>query len=114
MQQGIAAAWEGFKTWFGKKIDSLLPDIPDALRWLFKTGGASAPLAVGGYDEAMSLDMAPAARSVTESRSETVSRQENTVILVPPEGWGTEVRGPSAGVAESGRSLQIGAEAYVW
>ena len=59
------------------------------------------------------LNMGADAGSVSESRTEHVERQENTVTLVPPEGWNMRVSGPGSGVNRSGAEyLQIGYEAY--
>ena len=65
-------------------------------------------------DEATAREMAAdlnvrrTMRGINNSRTEHVERQENTVKLVPPDGWGLQASGPAQGVRRNGNALQIG------
>lgn len=116
--EGISAAWQSLMDWFMGKL-KWFSDKWNKVKSFFGYGddeasGMSADDAGGGWQGSgmgAPVNLA-SARGVAESRSEHVERQENTVTLVPPEGWGMQVGGPSSGVRQSGTSMQIGYEAY--
>lgn len=117
--EGISAAWKSLTDWFMGKL-KWFSDKWNKVKSLFGFGKGE-PLGVsldddsGGYKgsgRAEPLNLTKDARAIAETRSEHVERQENTVTLVPPDGWGMQVSGSSSGVRQSGTSMQIGYEAY--
>lgn len=107
LQSGFSAKWGEVTGWFKEKIESLTGWMPD---WVKDKLGFSASVTPPSFGEPLNAETT--AKGLSESRSEHVERQENTVTLVPPEGWGMQVGGPSSGVRQSGTSMQIGYEAY--
>jgi len=76
---------------------------------------AGIPAAGESGAPAESPSLAPAAKSIMESRTsktEHVERQENVVRIELGEGLDARVSGPSKGVARHGNSLQVGELAW--
>jgi hypothetical protein len=94
----------------GKKwVEQLTGWMPDKLKKYLGIGsGGDSASASAEPASAQPLNLAPAARSIAETRTEHVERQENRVTLVPPDGWAMQVSGPGAGVQQSGTSMQLG------
>jgi hypothetical protein len=112
----LVAYFTGFNLFetVGKKWrEQLVSWMPSRLlAWfgLDTAANADAGASSSGQEAAAPLNMAPAARELAAARSEHLERQENTVTLVPPEGWGLQSSGPSSGVSYNGGSMQIGLE----
>lgn len=109
--KGIFAKWDSIAATFKEKLGALTEWLPD---WAKEKMGFSLGVDASSAAPAMAapLNLGPAARSLAESRSEHVERQENTVTLVPPEGWDMRVSGSSSGLRKNGLSMQIGHEAW--
>ncbi|MCL1915667.1 MAG: hypothetical protein FWG17_03020 [Desulfovibrionaceae bacterium] len=83
--------------------------IPDRVKSFLGIGSKEPALAQSGEGVGSG---ALASRELAATRSEHVERQENRVILVPPDDWGMQVSGPAGGVRQDGASMQIGYLGY--
>ena len=86
--------WDGFLGW----IEAKMADLPDVIKDFLGIGQTAAHPDASGA--AMSVSTSPTmgltgmAQGFAGARTEHVERKENTVTLVPPEGWGMQASGP--------------------
>lgn len=113
--QGVTGQWDKFTDWMKGKVDALLAWIPDWMKEGFGLGLSVTAMSQGmpeGFQQDPSfgqpLGMAPTAKSLTESRSEHVERQESVAKILPPEGWGLQVSGAQSGNYNTTFPLQVG------
>ena len=113
---GIKATWEDVMAWFREVYNDFVSMIPESARKFAGIELAASPEKKAAPTEAARsfagapLQLGGAARQMSETRTVHVERQEGVFRLLPPEGFGLQQVGGSAGMASvdsSGQGLMM-------
>jgi hypothetical protein len=106
--EAIMEKWDNIRGWFKETFQALTSWLPD---WVKEKMGLKVDLyadAPSGFSQAEPLNMAPAARSLTQSRSESVERNEVVIKVRSENGAEAKVSGSGG----QGVSWQVGELAW--